>query len=59
MHRLAFVFLTMVIVWSAGVVSIAIIDLVWSICVTQGVLPRWPGFLLRDCRWLFLGSSKS
>ena len=23
----------------------------------QGVLTRWPGFLLQDCRWLFLGPS--
>ena len=41
----------MVIVLNAAIVSIA---MVWNIRVIQGVLTRWPGFLLRDCRWLFL-----
>ena len=44
----------MVIVLNAAIVSIA---MVWNIRVIQGVLTRWPGFLLRDCRWLFLGPS--
>ena len=43
----------MVIVLNAAIVSIA---MVWNMSYA-GVLTRWPGFLLRDCRWLFLGPS--
>ena len=50
---LAFSFLAMVIVLNAAIVSIA---MVWNMSYA-GVLTRWPGFLLRDCRWLFLGPS--
>ena len=51
-HRLAFYFLAMVIVRNVAVVSIV---LIWGIRVVQRDLTRWPGFLLRDFRWLFLG----
>ena len=53
---MAFYFLAMVIVWSAAVVSIA---MAWGVRVMQRVLTRWPGLLLRDCRWVFVGPSKS
>ena len=55
-HHLTFYFLAMVLVWNAAVVSIA---MVWRVRVVQGGLARWPGFPLRDCRWLFLGLSMS
>ena len=53
---MAFYFLAMVVVWNAAVV---LITMVWSICATQEVSIRWPGFLMRGFRWMFLGSSMS
>ena len=51
-QRLAFYFLTMIIVWNAAVVSIA---MVWSICVIQGALAQCPGFFCGaavGCSWV-------
>ena len=44
----------MVILLNAAVVSIAMTR---NMLVIQGGLTRWPGFLLWDCRCLFLGPS--
>ena len=41
-HHVVLYFLAMLIIWDAAVVSIA---MVWSRCVSRGVLTRWYGFL--------------